>query len=92
MPDITFIAQRISRKENLLFPDKIIIGDSNVAFYKGHIVGYQKIIINKSILSSVTIRENILFADIVIDSRGTHKIMGCGFSKSDARKIVDLLT
>jgi len=88
----TFIANRLSKKDNILFPDKIIIGDLNVILYKGKIIGYKKIIISRSALSSITLNEYLFFADVIIDSRGGQEIIGSGFLKSDARQIVDLLT
>jgi hypothetical protein len=88
----TFIAQRISRQHNVLFPDKITIEGSKVAYYKGEIIGYKSIVISAENIASVAINENILFADVVIESKGGRKIMARGFTKTDAREIIDLLT
>ena len=54
----TFIAKRLSKKDNILFPDKILIGDLNVILYKGKIIGYKKIIISRSALSSISHRHH----------------------------------
>lgn len=88
----TFIAQRISGKKNVLFPDKLTISDYNVIFYKGQIIGNHQLEIKKINISSTYIHENLLFADIVIESNGGQRIVAEGFSKSDARKIINLLT
>jgi hypothetical protein len=87
-----FIAQRISRQNNVLFPDKITVEDSKVTYYKGEIIGYKSIVIFEENIASVTINENILFADVVIESRGGQKITAHGFKKADAKEIMNLLT
>jgi hypothetical protein len=87
-----FITQRISRQNNVLFPDKITIEDSKVTYYKGEIIGYKSIVISRDNIASVAINENILFADVAIESRGGQKITARGFTKSDAKEIINLLT
>jgi hypothetical protein len=89
---VTFVAQRISSKKNVLFPDKITIEDSKVIYYKGEIIGYKSMTVFKVNIASVFIDENILFSNVVIESNGGQRIMAKGFSKSDAREIVTLLT
>jgi hypothetical protein len=86
-----FIAQRISRQNNVLFPDKITIEGSKITYYKGEIIGYKSIVISKENIASVVISENILFADVAIESRGGQKITARGFMKTDAREIINLL-
>jgi hypothetical protein len=88
----TFIAQRISRQDNVLFPDKITIEGSKITYYKGEIIGYKSIVIYGNNIASVAINENILFADVAIESKGGQKITARGFKKSDAKEIIKLLT
>lgn len=92
MAEKTFIAMRISGKKNVLFPDKISLSMNDVIYFKGELIGYKKLIINKKNISSISIIEKILFADITIESKGGQKIIAKGFSKQDAREIMDLLS
>jgi hypothetical protein len=87
----TFITQRVSRQHNVLFPDKITIEGSNITYYKGEIIGYKSIVILRENIASIAINENILFADVVIESKGGQKIAASGFTKTDAREIMNLL-
>jgi hypothetical protein len=89
---VTFTAQRISSKQNILFPDKITIEKSKVTYFKGELIGYRSWVIFKSNIASIFIAKNILFSNIVIESKGGQAIVAKGFSKADAREIVDLLT
>ena len=88
----TFIASRISSGENTLFPDKLIIDASKVIFYKGSLVGYKSIVIKRYKIASVHIESGLLFADIIIESTGGAPIIARGFTKSDARQIVSILS
>ena len=88
----TFVAQRISSRQNVLFPDKITIDGLKITFYKGEIIGYQSIVIFRYNIASVSINENILFSDIVIASKGGERVVAKGFAKGDAREIIRILT
>jgi hypothetical protein len=55
------------------------------------LVGYKSLAIFESNIASVSIAENILFSDIVIESKDEQTIVAKGFSKSDAREIINLL-
>jgi len=92
MDEITFFALRISNRKNVLFPDKIIIDDENVTYYKGKLIGYLKTLISRKSIASITISEGVLFSEIIIESLGGNKIYAIGFLKSDARKIKESLT
>ncbi|GHT28127.1 hypothetical protein AGMMS49574_01820 [Bacteroidia bacterium] len=88
----TFTAHRLSSNENTLFPDRIEIDAANITFYKGTIFGYQSTIISRANVASVSIDTGILFANVVIESIGTKRIVASGFKKVDAKEIVRLLT
>lgn len=88
----TFIASRISSGENAVFPDKIEIDKTKVIYYKGTIVGYKSIVIKRHRIASVRIGAGLLFADIIIESTGGGPIIARGFVKSDAKRIVALLS
>jgi hypothetical protein len=91
MNEMTFLAQRISNKKNILFPDKIIVDDENVTYYKGKLIGYLKTLVSRKSIASITISEGVLFSEIIIESLGGNKIYASGFLKSDARKIKESL-
>ena len=84
-------ACRISRKDNILFPDELIIDVTNqcVIYRKFRIIGYVKKKISFRTIASVSIRKNVLFADIVIETFGGSEIVAEGFSVFDAEKIAD---
>lgn len=86
------MAQRFSSKHNVLFPDKITIEDSKVTYYKGELIGDKSRVVFKQKVASVFINWNILFFDLVIESKGGQTIVAKAFSKADARGIMDLLT
>ena len=88
----TFVASRISAKENTLFPDRLEIEAVNVTYYKGTIIGYRSTVISRANIASVHIGSGLLFADVVIETTGGKEIRASGFRKSDAREIVNLLT
>ena len=89
MPE--FEASRLS-ESNVLFPDKIEIDDTNVTYYKGTLVGYRTMVISRCSIASVRVSKGLLFADIIIESRGGGQIVARGFTRSDAREILGLLT
>jgi hypothetical protein len=76
----------------MLFPDKLEINSLNAIYCKGHIFGYQSIVIARRNISSVSIGAGIFFADIVIETIGGKRVTASGFRKTDAKKIVRLLT
>ena len=88
----TFAASRISGNGNAIFPDKIIIDDDKVTYYKGKIIGYDQSVIMRERIGSVNISMHLLFGDIVIESKGSQTIHAEGFTRSDAKQILQLLS
>jgi hypothetical protein len=88
----TFAASRLSGNDNSLFPDRLEIDAINVTYYKGTVIGYRSTVIGRSNVASVHIGSGLLFADVVIESNGGLIVRARGFRKSDARRIVELLT
>lgn len=84
-----FHACRISRKDNILFPDELIVDKTNecITYRKFRIIGYDTKKVSFRTIASVSIRRHILFADIVIETFGGSEIIVEGFSFSDAEKI-----
>lgn len=87
-----FSAVRISRSDNIVFPDRLIIDDEKVVFYKGKLIGYDSTTIVRENIGGVSIKAEILFADIVIETTGGQHVVAEGFSKSDAKRIQKLLS
>ena len=88
----TFVASRISGKGNAIFPDKLTIDDDKVTYYKGKIIGYDQSVIMRERIGSVNISMHLLFGDIVIESKGSQPIHAEGFTRSDAKQILELLS
>lgn len=86
-----FSASRITGG-NVIFPDKLEIDDERVTFYKARLIGYNTTIIQRSNIGSVSLKAGLLFADIVIETNGGQITVANGFSRSDAKKIQQLLT
>ena len=86
-----FTASRVSGDGTAVFPDKLIITDEYVIYRKARVIGYKETKIRLSAVGSVSVRQHLLFADIIIESKGGNMIEARGFSRSDARKIANLL-
>ena len=86
-----FTATRLC-PDNILFPDRLEIEDSNVTHYKRKILGCRSTVISRKNIASVFLNSYIIFADIVIETIGGKKIVATGFMKGDAITIVGLLT
>lgn len=86
-----FTASRVSGDGNAVFPDKLIITDEFVIYRKPRVIGYKETKIRLSAVGSVTVRQHLLFADIIIESRGGNVIEARGFSRGGAREIAALL-
>ena len=87
----TFTALRLP-PDNMLFPGRLEIDASNVTYYKGAIVGYKSTDVARSSIASVSINNKILFADVIIETKGGKRIAATGFRSSDARTIAGLLS
>ncbi|MCQ2333900.1 MAG: PH domain-containing protein [Paludibacteraceae bacterium] len=88
----TFQASRISGNGNAIFPDKLIVDDNKVTYYKAHLIGHEETNIMRSNIGSVSLKSGVLFADIIIETNGGQITVINGFNKSDAKQIVRLLS
>ncbi len=88
-----FTASRVSGDGNAIFPDKIIIDTYRevVIHRKTRVIGYKETKIRFGAIGSVTVNKHLLFADVIIESNGGQVIRACGFTRSDANDIADLL-
>ena len=86
-----FTASRISGNGNAVFPDEIIIDDDCVIYRKGQLIGYKETKINIAAIGCVSIEARLLFADVIIETKGGLTIRAKGFSRGDASSISKLL-
>ncbi|MCI7430789.1 MAG: PH domain-containing protein [Bacteroidales bacterium] len=76
---------------NMLFPDKLEIDDEKVTFYKAKLIGHESTVIQRSAIGSVSLNAGLLFADIIIETKGGQRTIANGFTRSDAKRIQQLL-
>ena len=76
---------------NMLFPDKLEIDDEKVTFYKAKLIGHESTVIQRSAIGSVSLDAGLLFADIIIETKGGQRTVANGFTRSDAKRIQQLL-
>lgn len=84
----------ISCGGDIFFPETIIITDNSVTWTKktGLLVSRKTITLQRKSINSVQVDENFLLgANIIIETNGNSYIYACNFSKSDARKIKEIL-
>ncbi len=86
-----FTASRITGNGNTVFPDEIIIDDDVVTYRKGQLIGYKETKINLAAIGCVSVEARLLFADVVIETKGGMTIRARGFTRSDASAISKLL-
>ena len=91
MAHYEFTASRVSGNGNFVFPDKLIITDEFVVYHKARVIGYKETRVRLSAVGSISVRQHVLFADIIIESKGGNAIVARGFTRSDASHIRDLL-
>ena len=77
---------------NLIFPVRIEITPQHVSRIKPHLIGANEESIAVQKVASVNIRTGLIWSDIRIDSSGgSNPITSHGHTKSDARRIRDLI-
>ena len=76
---------------NMLFPDTLEIDDEKVTFYKAKLIGHESTVIQRSAIGSVSLNAGLLFADIIIETKGGQRTVANGFTRSDAKRIQQLL-
>ena len=88
-----FEACRVSGDGNAIFPAQIIIDeDEEVLIYrKPKLIGSKETRVRFGAIGSVTIEKHVLFADIIIETKGGREIVAQGFSISDANSINDII-
>lgn len=86
-----YTACRVTGNGNAVFPDEIIIEDDTVTYRKGQIVGYKETKINIAAIGCVSVKAGLIFAGVIIETKGGMTIQARGFTRSDARAISNLL-
>ena len=88
----TFEACRVSGDGNAIFPAVIIIDDEEVLIYrKPKLIGAKETRVKFGAIGSITVDKHILFADIIIETRGGREIVAQGFSREDADRIREII-
>ena len=89
-----FEASRVSGDGNAVFPDELIIDDEEevVIHRKPKLIGCKETEIRFGAIASIQIDKHILFADIIIETRGGREIVVRGFTRDDADEIKELLS
>ena len=90
----TFTACRISGDGNAVFPDEIIIDDEEEVLIhrKPKLIGSKETKVRFGAVASVLVDKHVLFADIIIETRGGREIVAKGFTRDDADEIKELLS
>ena len=76
---------------NMLFPDKLEIDDEKVTFYKAKLIPHESTVLQRSAIGSVSLNVGLFFADIIIETKGGQRTVANGFTRSDAKRIQQLL-
>ena len=88
-----FEASRVWCDGNAVFPDEVIIDDEEevVIHRKPKLIGCKETEIRFGAIASIQIDKHILFADIIIETRGGREIVARGFTRDDADRIKEIL-
>lgn len=88
-----FTACRVSGDGNVVFPDEIIIDDEEEVLIhrKPRVIGCKETTVRFGAIGSLSVNKKVLFADIVIETKGGREICARGFSRSDAERIAKLV-
>ena len=89
----TFEACRVSGDGNAIFPAEIIIDDEEevLIYRKPKLIGAKETRVKFGAIGSITVDKHILFADIIIETRGGREIVAQGFTRDDADRIKQLV-
>lgn len=89
-----FEASRVSGNGNAVFPDEIIIDDEEevVILRKPKLIGSKETKVRFGAIACIEVDKHILFADIIIETKGGREIVARGFTRDDADEIKELLS
>ena len=86
-----FTACRVTGADNAVFPDEIIIDGDCLTFRKGQLVGYRETKMSLASIGCVSVKTGLLFADVIIETKGGMTIRARGFTRGAASSISRLL-
>lgn len=88
-----FEACRVSGDGNAIFPGEIIIDDEEevLIYRKPKLIGAKETRVKFGAIGSITIDKHILFADIIIETKGGREIVAHGFTREDADRIKQIV-
>ena len=86
-----FTACRVTGNGNAVFPDQIIIHDDYLTYRKGQVVGYKETKVSLASVGCVSVKAGLMFADVIIETKGGMTIRARGFTRSDASTISRIL-
>ena len=88
-----FEACRVSGNGNAIFPGDIIIDDEEevLIYRKPKLIGAKETRVKFGAIGSITIDKHILFADIIIETKGGREIVAQGFTREDADRIKQIV-
>ncbi|MGN0033262.1 MAG: PH domain-containing protein [Candidatus Limimorpha sp.] len=87
----SFVASHLTRG-NVIFPDRLEVDEEKIVFYKAKLIGHESTVIQRAGVGSVSMKAGLLFADIIIETKGGQVTVANGFSRSDAKQILELLS
>ena len=85
----TFEACRVSGDGNAIFPAEIIIDDEEevLIYRKPKLIGAKETRAKFGAIGSITVDKHILFADIIVETKGGREIVAQGISREDADRM-----
>lgn len=88
-----FSASRVTGG-NSVFPDEIIIDKNEgvLIYRKPKLIGCKETRVRFAAIASIEVDAHVMFADIIIETRGGREIVATGFTRDDAESIKDLLS
>ena len=88
-----FTACRVSGDSNVVFPDEIIVDDEEeiLIHRKPRVIGCKETTVRFGAIGSLSVNKKVLFADIVLETKGGREICARGFTRSDAERIAKLV-
>ena len=89
----TFEACRVSGDGNAIFPAEIIIDEAEevLVYRKPKLIGCKETRVRFGAIAGVTVEKHVLFADIIIETKGGREIVAQGFTRDDADRIKEIL-
>lgn len=88
-----FSASRVTGG-NTVFPDQIIIDVDNetLTYRKKKLIGYEDVKLRFGAIGCVSRSAGLLFCDVLIETNGGRIIRAKGFTRSDADRIIRILS